>query len=147
VRRQALITLILGATLVIAPAARAGGLMQDGGGSGSAKAVVLHTDVLGGNGNPASISVPTTGPYGMNEAAYQAVLSRGKGFNLRLDILDAMQRVGWADGNGQRLFQLGRGDPGIAAGRDATGSGGASANGSGARRAGRKAARRSGRTL
>jgi hypothetical protein len=84
VKRQALITLILGATLVIAPAARAGGLMPDGGGSG---AVVLHTDVLGGNGNPASISVPTTRPYGMNEATYQAVLNRGKAFNLRPDIL------------------------------------------------------------
>jgi hypothetical protein len=87
VKRKALITLILGATLVIAPAARAGGLMPDGGGSGSAKGVVLHTDVLGGNGNAVSSSVLTTRPYGMNEATYQAVLSRGKAFSLRPDIL------------------------------------------------------------
>jgi hypothetical protein len=87
VNRKALITFVLGATLVIAPAARAGGLMPDGGGSGSAKGVVLHTDVLGGNGNAVSSSTLTTRPYGMNEATYQAVLSRGKGFNLRPAIL------------------------------------------------------------
>jgi hypothetical protein len=51
VKRKALITLILGTTLAIAPAARAMVMMPDtGGGEGTSHAVVLNTDVLGGNG-------------------------------------------------------------------------------------------------
>jgi len=92
VKRKALITFVLGATLVIAPAARAV-VLVDGGGSGSGKGVVLQTDVLGGNGNPVSSSVLSSRPYGMNEATYQAVLSRGKAFNLRPDILGGHGRV------------------------------------------------------
>jgi hypothetical protein len=57
-KRTSLITLILGTALAVAPAVHAAP-MSEGGGNGS--------------GSPASSSRP----YGMNEATYQAVLSRG----------------------------------------------------------------------
>jgi hypothetical protein len=50
-KRIALITLILGTALAVAPAAQAL-VMSDG--SGSSNGIVLHADVLGGNGAPAT---------------------------------------------------------------------------------------------
>jgi len=68
VNRKSLITLILGIVLAVAPAARAS-VMADSGGS-AVTPVVVHTDVLGGDGSPA-----VTG------AAYTADTIRGAALN------------------------------------------------------------------
>jgi hypothetical protein len=60
VKRKALITLILGTALAIAPAARAVVMTDGDSGSAGANAVILHTDVLGGNGLAANAVAPDT---------------------------------------------------------------------------------------
>jgi LPXTG-motif cell wall-anchored protein len=70
VKRTALITLILGTVLALAPAAHAV-VMTDG--SPSDDGIVISTDVLGGNG----------APNGISPAEYQALAIRGEALNQR----------------------------------------------------------------
>jgi len=67
-KRIALITLILGTALAVAPAAYAV-VMSDG--AADSSGVVFQTDVLGGDG------IPT----GLSQAEYQALLARGEALN------------------------------------------------------------------
>jgi hypothetical protein len=73
-KRKSLITLVLGTALALAPAANAA-VMQDGGGSAVSPSVVVHTDVLGGDGTPA--------PPSMSKAEYRALVIRGEALNER----------------------------------------------------------------
>lgn len=53
-KRTALVTLVFGLTLIVAPAAQAHVMLDDG---GSAGAVVLHTDTLGGSGSSPGVTL------------------------------------------------------------------------------------------
>ncbi len=72
-KRIALITLILGTALAVAPAANAV-VMSDG--AADSSGVVVQTDVLGGDG------IPT----GLSQAEYQALLARGEALNQQYGI-------------------------------------------------------------
>jgi len=72
-KRIALITLILGTALAVAPAANAV-VMSDG--AADSSGVVFQTDVLSGDG------IPT----GLSQAEYQALLVRGEALNQQYGI-------------------------------------------------------------
>jgi hypothetical protein len=76
VKRIALITLILGSALAVAPAASAV-VLSDGSSGSNSGAVVLHADVLGGDGILAQSSVPA----GLTKAEYRALMIRSAELN------------------------------------------------------------------
>jgi hypothetical protein len=85
VKRKALITLILGTALAIAPAARAVVMTDGDSGSVGANAVILHTDVLGGNGlaqsTPVILHTDVLGGDGGASAVELAPIGTGNSFD------------------------------------------------------------------
>jgi hypothetical protein len=75
VKRTSLITLVLGFALAIVPAVGAMPVAETEGGTGTP--VVVHTDVLGGNGS----AVQATAPTGMTQAEARALRIRGEALN------------------------------------------------------------------